>query len=383
MARKIKAEDLYDLKFVSAPQLSADGTRAVCVVTDIVRGGAGANDGAAKSARAQGAGAKGMALQGAGKDGDAAAKYEPPRYRSRIHLFDLPVRGAAASSAEPAGARARVWPKVTGSGGVEFTKGEFADASPRFSPDGTKLAFVAARAEKERPQLHVMPLTGGEPVKITDLPAGIGSYVWLPDSKSLAFVSLGAWTDVVGERGLPRRIVRQRHRGDGAGFLPDASADVYLVAATGGDPEKLTSNDESAQSLAVAADGTTIYFTRAKNVDDDTVFRADIVALDVANRRQRVIASSLTGVTGLSPSPDGTRLAFLASSRQSHVESPTGAWLVDLEPVRGGNAPRLISGDLDLGPAVAGDSRRGSYDYSPRWVTEQWATGEGDPALLV
>jgi acylaminoacyl-peptidase len=394
MARKIKAEDLYDLRFVSAPRLSPDGARAACVVTDIVRGSAVAGSAGPGNSAAGGAGTKRPASEGAAKEAGATPPYEPPRYRSRIHLFDLPARGASVADAGAAGAegtsgaaatgaRARAWPKVAGSGGVEFTRGEFADVAPRFSPDGTKLAFLAVRAEKARPQLHVMPLTGGEPAKITDLPAGVGAYAWLPDSKSLAFVSLGTWTDVVGERGLPRRIVRQRHRGDGEGFLPDAAADVYLVSAAGGEPQKLTSNHESAQSLSVSPDGKTLYFTRAKDVDDDTVFKADIVALDVASRTQRVIAGSLTGVNGLSPSPDGATLAFLASSRQSHVESPTGAWLVDLAPGRVANAPRLISGDLDLGPAVAGDSRRGSYDVSPRWVTEQWATGEGDPALLV
>ena len=356
MARKITAQDLYDLRFVSAPQLAPDGARAACVVTDIVRG-----------------------TEDPGSDG----KYQPPRYRSRVHLFDLPVRGATTPSTAGTGAAARSWPRVTGTGGIEFTKGEFTDSAPRFSPDGTKLAFLGVRAEKAKPQLYVMPLSGGEAVKLTDLPAGVGSYLWLPDSQSLAFVSHGEWTDLVGERGLPRRIVRQRHRGDGQGFLPDAAADVYLIPAAGGEAEKLTDNDENAGNLAASADGKTLYFTRAKDVADDTLFRADIVALQIASRKQRVIVSSMTGVAGLAPAPDGTRLAFLAASQQGKVESPTGAWLVDLEPGKGSRAPRLVSGDHELSPAVAGDSRHGAYDVTPRWVTEQWATGGGDPALLV
>jgi len=338
------------------------------VVTDIVRGSRGGN-------RAD--------------SGDG--KFEPPRYRSRIHLFDLPVRATAATNTAVAGigagagagARVGAWPRVTGSGGHEYTKGEFEDTAPRFSPDGTKLAFLSVRAEKAKPQLYVMALAGGEAVKVTDLAAGVGQYVWLPDSRRLAFVSRGTWTDIVGERGLPRRIVRQRHRGDGEGFLPEAATDVYLVAAAGGEAARLTDNDESAAGLAVSADGKTLFFSRAKDVDDHAEFKTDIVALDVNSREQRVVAKSLTGVAGLAPSPDGATLAFLASSQQGFVESHQGVWLVDLKPATGGGTPRLISGDLDVAPAVAGDSRRGSYDVGPRWVTEQWATGEGDPALLV
>src|SRR5690606_32372907 len=163
------------------------------------------------------------------------------------------------------------------------------------------------------------------------------------------------------------------HRGDGEGFLPAAAADVYLIPASGGEATKLTDNDESAGSLAVSPDGKTLYFTRPKDLDDDTVFKTDIVAIDVESRKQWIVADSLTGVGGLAPSHDGARLAFLASSNQANVESHTGAWLVDLRPAKGGGPPRLISGDLDLTPAVAGDSRRGAYDVSPRWVTEQWA----------
>src|SRR5690606_37757861 len=316
MARRITAQDLYDLRFVSAPQLAPDGARAACVVTDVVPG-----SGAAKPGR--------VARHRAGAtDGSAATtgKYEPPRYRSRIHLFDVPAPGIKPSTAVGAAVDGE-WPRVSGAGGVAFTTGEYADFAPRFSPDGTKLAFLAQRTEKAKPQLYVIPLEGGEAVKVTDLPAGVGDYVWLPDSQNLAFVSHGDWTDLVGERGLPRRVVKQRHRGDGHGFLPDAATDIYLVPASGSKPEKLTDNSESAGNIAASADGKTIYFTRAKNAADHTVFKADIVAIDVTTRKERIVANSLTGVTGLAPAPDGATLAFLASSQQAMIESHTGAWL--------------------------------------------------------
>src|SRR5690606_9131019 len=120
-----------------------------------------------------------------------------------------------------------------------------------------------------------------------------------------------------------------------------------------------------------------------KDADDDTVFRADIVSLDLASGTQTVLASSIGGAHGPSPKPDGSALAYLAASRQGQVESPLGVWLIDLVPGKGGRTPRLVSGDTDVGPAVAGDSRHGAYPTNPAWVTEDWATGEGEAALLV
>ena len=378
MARKLTSEDLYGLTFVSSPQLSPDGTRAVCVVTSI-------DPGPAPMAAAA-TGAKASARKGT-EAAAAPTPYTPPRYRSRIHLFDLPPRGAqAAKAVEGDAAAGRTWTKVVGNGGREFTRGEYRDFAPRFSPDGTMLAFLAVRAEKSPPQLYVMPLAGGEALKVSDMKSGVYGYEWLPDSRSLVFVSRGSWTDQVGERALPRRITRQRHRGDGEGFLSTEPSNVYRVGVDGGDAQRLTDNQEGVGSLAVSADGKTLYFTRAKNVDDDTVFKADIVAFDLGTRKETVLAASVGGPRGLAPSPDGTTLAYLASSRQNQVESPTGVWLIDLGGRTGARTPRLISGDTDVGPAVAGDSRHGAYATNPAWVTEDWLSGTASsdaPALLV
>ena len=50
MARQVKAEDLYGLRFVSDPQVSPDGHTAAAVVTDVVHGEDGAPPRSARSA---------------------------------------------------------------------------------------------------------------------------------------------------------------------------------------------------------------------------------------------------------------------------------------------------------------------------------------------
>ena len=69
-----------------------------------------------------------------------------------------------------------------------LTRGEKTDNAPRFSPDGRTLAFVSARSGA--PQVFLLDLSGGEPRKLTDLPAGAQDpLVFSPDGKKLAFVS--------------------------------------------------------------------------------------------------------------------------------------------------------------------------------------------------
>src|SRR6266550_1793890 len=61
------------------------------------------------------------------------------------------------------------------------------DGAPRWSPDGSTLAFV--RPTDGRPQLYLLPLSGGEAQQLTDLPKGASPAAWSPDGKTIAFTS--------------------------------------------------------------------------------------------------------------------------------------------------------------------------------------------------
>src|SRR3954468_3789228 len=62
------------------------------------------------------------------------------------------------------------------------------DAQPRWSPDGTQLAFVSKRDGDKR-QLHVIPVGGGEPRRLTGLKEDVGEPTWSPDGSRIAFTA--------------------------------------------------------------------------------------------------------------------------------------------------------------------------------------------------
>ncbi|MFL5293606.1 MAG: TolB family protein, partial [Myxococcales bacterium] len=57
--------------------------------------------------------------------------------------------------------------------------------APRWSPDGSRLAFLSSRTGTS--QLYVLRLDGGEARQITTRKEGAGIPSWSPDGKRLAF----------------------------------------------------------------------------------------------------------------------------------------------------------------------------------------------------
>lgn len=130
-----------------------------------------------------------------------------------------------------------------GAGARRFTTGGN-DASPRWSPDGTRLAFL--RKVEDRSQLAVIPTDGGEPRILTDFPLGaLGVASWSPDGSRIAVTGVvweEGWADLDDEerRRRPRRIQERVYRADGLGWLDDRRRFVFLVDAETGEARRLT-----------------------------------------------------------------------------------------------------------------------------------------------
>src|SRR5439155_627958 len=130
------------------------------------------------------------------------------------------------------------------------------DSAPRWSDNGTQLAFLSDREGGER-QLYVMSARGGEPRRLTSMPSHAGPGSWSPDGTRIAF-SAWVWLDPPPDdagarerwKQRPRHVTKAQDPG-----LGDPMVRVWTVPSRGGQPRRLTERyDRGAMLLPVATD---------------------------------------------------------------------------------------------------------------------------------
>ncbi|MDQ4037413.1 MAG: S9 family peptidase [Actinomycetota bacterium] len=109
------------------------------------------------------------------------------------------------------------------------------DTAPQISPDGALVAFLRAE-HKGKPQVHVVEVSGGEPVLLTDCPLGAGAPRWSPDSRQVAFVArvpeqgrYGTDEDISADAEAPRLITTFAYRADNVGYTIDRRNHVFVL----------------------------------------------------------------------------------------------------------------------------------------------------------
>jgi len=327
-------EDLPRLQFVTDPQLSPDGRRIAFVVTSLSE--------------------------------------ERDEYLSNIWAVDV------------AGGEPR-----------RFTAGPRRDIEPRWSPDGTRLAFLSERAPKNKLQLYVMPADGGEPTKLTALENGVGSVAWSPDGTRLALVSaVGGQREPESEeekgKSRPARVITSvKYRFNGEGFIYDRRPHVFVVSTDGAAPVQLTDGDFADADPTWAPDSQSIVFASARHASRDDDDASDLWRIPAKGGAPQRLTATTGPVALPSFSPDGRSVAYLARPGRNSYGRNVRLFVV---PSDGGDAACLTSlldrscGALPGRPLWAPDGRSIVVAAEDRGDSGLWrvlTSGGEAPARIV
>jgi dipeptidyl aminopeptidase/acylaminoacyl peptidase len=303
----------------------------------------------------------------------------------------------------------------------KFTGSNGRDMSPRWSPSGQEIAFISTRSSK--PQLWVIPVSGGEARQITFGKRGVLEFTWSSDGKWLVFASqvdneldkklaaeqkdkgstqkrdsidaenrqpgqvtgeasarpaplAGEWDedsedekDVEDKGDHAIEIDRVHTRGEGQGLLLRRTH-LFIVPAEGGTPLQITEGDWDATSPRWSPEGSNakqyrLAYLANKGPDSElnSVNDIHIVSIDTKGKpgKSRQVTAHNHSVGTLDWLPDGSGFTIFGQSR---IEE--GALATNLELERVSLDGKIVSLTAGL------DRTAGSFVNSDLWA----GTGE-------
>jgi len=189
-------------------------------------------------------------------------------------------------------------------------------SSPRWSPDGTRLAFLAKDDKTKQAQIYVMPMAGGDAQRITDAKEGIDEFTWSPDGARIAYITE--------DPPINEKAIKAHDKAfqvtDGNFLLRKALAPwhLWVVAATGGTATRLTEGDYSLQTdqegatpLVWSRDGKSIVFTKFPSPYWGPSFRSVIAEVAADGKGQPVTIVNDQGANDFANALDSDTYAFV------------------------------------------------------------------------
>jgi dipeptidyl aminopeptidase/acylaminoacyl peptidase len=225
-------------------------------------------------------------------------------------------------------------------------------SSPRWSSSGDRLAFLATGANA-KPQIFVMPMTGGDAVQITKSTTGVQQFAWRPDGKMIAFAA----ADEAPKKSGEEKFNDSFEVGNDDFLVKEAAlpTHLWLLPSEGGEPRRLTSGtwtvptshppSSPASPIAWSPDGRSIAFVQVETPHSGDSDRSTLQILDVET-------GQFHGLTGHTKhegyplfSPDGARIVYWFP-RDGETKNVNDAYWIPAAGGEGTNATHAIDRNI-------------------------------------
>jgi dipeptidyl aminopeptidase/acylaminoacyl peptidase len=190
---------------------------------------------------------------------------------------------------------------ASGGSARQLTTGKKSSRSPAWSPDGSKLAFISDRTDKN--QIYVINPAAGEAAPVTAVDDGVNSFQWAPDGTRIAYTATEPKAAALKDREKKYgefKVVEQDYR----------MSQLFVVELATKRTRTLAGGAFTVGSFEWSPDGARIAFDHRVNPSPGFSGSADISVVTVADGSVRPLVTQSGPDAHPLWSPDGSRIAF-------------------------------------------------------------------------
>ena len=262
--------------------------------------------------------------------------------------------------------------KTDGSQHQKLTSREVSEGSPRWSPNGDRIAFTSSTDEGA--EIYMYWVASGKLAKISQLPFSPSALTWSPNGEHLAFsmnVPVKApvlakmpkkpkgakWAD------SPRITDRVYHEADGRGYIKPGFNHIFVMPSNGGAARQITSGDWNHRgSLSWSPDGSKIYFSANRVEDWEYRFRnSEIYSVQVESGEITALTDRDGPDSSPKVSPDGKLVAYIGFGDKKQAYQVRKLHIMNVD----GSNQRSISDGLDRSvSSITWDAKSGGLYFN-------------------
>lgn len=241
-----------------------------------------------------------------------------------------------------------------GSDNRPLTTGNHNDFYPRWSHDGTKIIFKSNMAD-EKMKLYMMWMDTKETVPLTNTKEVPGGITWSHDDTHIAFnmfvpkahesiVKMPSKPEGAKWNTPPTYIDDMNYRGDGQGYLKSGNMQLFTLPIQGGTPRQLTFTDFDHGAPIWSTNNRALYFSANFHKPEEMEpLDGEIHQLTISDGTIKPLTKRYGPDNNPALSPDGSKIAYLGFDDTYQGYQVTNLHIMNAD----GSNSQLISKDFD------------------------------------
>lgn len=243
------------------------------------------------------------------------------------------------------------------------------DWMPRWSPDGHAIAFLSTR-DGGKPHLFVLDLGGGEARQLTgpdELSEGVRQFDWHPEGVALCFISHGHKSEEERKADDERdeRVYDGRlpYKFDGVGLFEPRRLQLWRIGRDGTGMLQLTHCPGDVQGPRWSPRGGEIAYVSTARPEHERQYTQDVFVVPADGGHPRQVTHSQGPVEALTWHPSGDGLLYLGHEQMIGNATNVAVWSVSLES----RETRCLTASFErsVGCSIASDSHAGMHSSRP------------------